>query len=40
MQGDLNGVRANVSIFAAITAAITKVIVSALNPALWGAHRT
>jgi hypothetical protein len=36
MQGDLNGVRANVSIFAAIT----KVIVSALNPALWGAHRT
>jgi hypothetical protein len=31
MQDDLNGVSANVSIFATITV----VIVSALNPALW-----
>ena len=31
MQDDLNGVSANVSIFATITL----VIVSALNPALW-----
>jgi len=36
MQDDLNGVSANVLIFAAITV----VIVSALNPALWGAHCT
>ena len=36
MQDDLNGVSGNVSIFATITL----VIVSALNPALWGAHCT
>jgi hypothetical protein len=36
MPDDLNGVRANVSIFAVITL----VIVSTLNPALWGAHCT
>jgi hypothetical protein len=36
MQDDLNGVSANVSIFATITL----VILSALNPALWGAHCT
>ncbi len=36
MQDDLNGVSANVSIFATITL----VIVSALNLALLGAHCT
>jgi hypothetical protein len=36
MQHDLNGVSANVSIIATIPL----VIVSALNPALWGAHCT
>ena len=36
MQDDLNGVSANVSIIATITV----VIVSALNPALWGAQCT
>ena len=36
MQDDLNRVSANVSIFATITL----VMVSALNPALLGAHCT
>jgi len=36
MQDNLNGVGANVSIFATVAL----VIVSALNSALWGTHCT